>query len=124
MQVFIRSKGFPITNALDNHIQSRIDFILPRFNDAIRKIEVFIGDENGPRGGVDKYCVVRIKTHQHSEVVVKDIADDLYIAIASALARAKQSLARTIEKSRTISRRHKVALSPEQDLTDSEQLAM
>ena len=46
-----------------------------------------MADENGPKGGIDKTCVVN-QTDQHSELVVKDIQADLYVAVGRVLVRA------------------------------------
>ena len=105
MQILIRAKGFPITEEINNHIRGRIYLMLSRFSGVIRKIEVYLADENGPKGGIDKACVVRIKTDQHSELVVKDIQADLYASVGRVLARAKQSLTRHIKRARVFDRK-------------------
>lgn len=104
MQILIRTKSFPITEAIENHINNRIHFMLSRFSNTIRKVEIFIADENGPKGGIDKLCIAKIKTDHHSDVVVKDIEADLYTAISRALARARQSLTRHIQQARRLER--------------------
>ena len=119
MQIFIRTKGFQLTNAIENHISSRIHLILSRFSDVIRKVEVFVSDENGPRGGIDKSCVVRIKTDQRLDLVVKDLEDDLYIAVTRALARAKQSLTRHLQRVRTFDRRRITSVFEDQPIEGS-----
>lgn len=100
MQVMVRTKGFELTNAIDNHIRHRAQPIQVRFRDIIRKIEVYVSDENGPKGGIDKSCVVKIRTDNQSELVVKETEANAYLAITKALARARQALTRQSQKLR------------------------
>lgn len=120
MQILIRAQGIQLTEAIEQHISNRTHFILSRFSGVIRKIEVFIADENGPKGGVDKTCVVKIKTDERAELVVKDLEDDLYVAVARALARAKQSLSRRIQRGRVFKRK-RVTTRLEGEPTEADQ---
>lgn len=106
MHILIRSKGFPMTEAIDNYVRSRVNFILSRFGNVVKKVEAFVSDINGPKGGIDKACLVKIKTDQRSELIIKGLEADLYTAINRALSRAKQSLKRHTQQARKLRRNH------------------
>lgn len=40
------------------YLLRRLEFALDRLADRIHRIEVFVADVNGPRGGIDKKCRV------------------------------------------------------------------
>ncbi len=105
MQMLIRANGFLLNSSVKRYVNDRVSSIFSRFSGVIRKIEVYIADENGPKGGVDKTCVVKIKLDQVSEIVVKDVEADVYTVIQRALIRAKQSLAKHLQKSRVFMRK-------------------
>ncbi len=60
-----------------------------------------LSDENGPRGGEDKRCRVRVGVDGPQDVVVEDVESDLYIAIDRAADRAGRVVARRLERQRT-----------------------
>lgn len=53
MQLDIRGRSLPLTPALDAYVERRMRFALGRFEPRMRRVTVRVGDENGPRGGVD-----------------------------------------------------------------------
>lgn len=116
MQILIRSKGFALTEAIDNHIRSKVESTFSRLNGVVKTIEVFIKDINGPKGGIDKSCVVKIKTDQRAELVIKDKESDLYVAINRTFARAKRSLVRHAQNARGIKHKRITALLDDQTL--------
>jgi len=102
MRINIHSNGLVLDGALREHIGERISSTLSRFNNLIRKVEVYLTDQNGPKGGVDMLCLVRINGDNMQEIVIKDTEADSYSAVSRALARAKQTLARKIGRTRAI----------------------
>jgi hypothetical protein len=106
-----------MTNAIESHITNRIWFVLSRFSDVVKKVEVYVSDENGPKGGIDKSCLLRITTGNRTDLIIKDRQDDLYIVVTRALSRAKQSLSRHIRKTRLFNRKRVTnsLLLPEED---------
>ena len=96
MKIQIHARDFEMTEALREHILRRCRFVLSRLRDSVRRVEIHLADENGPKGGVDKRCLVRIKSDGFSEIVIKDVENDLYVAVDRALSRAKRSLLRRI----------------------------
>ena len=109
MKIQIHARDFEMNQALREHILRRCRFVLSRLRDSVRRIEIHLADENGPKGGVDKRCLVRIKSDSFSEIVIKDMESDLYVAVDRALSRAKRSLLRRMNSlrwARQSGRRH------------------
>jgi len=105
MQVLISSKGLQMTDTLSKHIQNRIEFTLSRFGSLVRNVVVSVSDDNGPKGGVDKSCVIRIKTDNSSELIVKDTKSDVYAAVGKAIARSKHALSKHVKRTRVFKRK-------------------
>ena len=71
---------------------------LGRFADAIHEVHVSLKDINGPRGGVDKRCLVRVKLNRGNDVIVQESAREAYEAVSGALDRTTRTVARELQK--------------------------
>ncbi len=69
MRIEIRWKGTPRRHALDEYTKERARFALGRFADHLEKVRVRLEDVNGPRGGLDKRCVIELHTRLGVRVV-------------------------------------------------------
>jgi len=96
MQIAIQARGFPLTDALRNHTQTRIGFTLANAAGRIRRVGIRLSDLNGPRGGVDKRCLVEVRLDGLPTVVVEDIQPDMYSAIDRAVGRAARTVMRRL----------------------------
>lgn len=105
MNVDIQSLGFPITAALTDHATRRLRFGLTRHRDRIQRIVVRLGDENGPRGGVDKFCCIQVYLVDAPVAVIKDIGPELYAAIDRAADRVGRVVVKHLDRSRDSQRR-------------------
>ena len=96
MQIAIQAHGFTLTDALEKHAQDRIWFTFSRVAERVRRVRVTLSDINGPRGGVDKRCLIEARLDGLPSVVIQDIQTDLYIAIDRAAGRAARSVMRRL----------------------------
>lgn len=83
---------------LIRHVQRRLSFALARLADHIRTVSVQLRDINGPRGGVDKSCTVRVQLAQAPSVIIKDIDDDAVTLIDRVAERAGTATLRTLRR--------------------------
>lgn len=82
--------GIPLE--LADPARRRLEFALGRFGGRIRSVTVRLGDVNGPRGGVDKTCLVTIRFDASKRLVVIEDADaDAAVAIDRAADRASRA---------------------------------
>ena len=97
MQIAIQCRGFEITGAIEDHVRKRFGFTLGRGAGQIQRVEVTLSDLNGPRGGVDKRCLVQVRLDGLQPVVISDVQSDLYSAIDRAAGRAGRTVMRRLE---------------------------
>jgi ribosome-associated translation inhibitor RaiA len=105
MNIDIQSLGFPITLALAEHARRRLRFALTRHNDRIQRVVVRLGDENGPRGGADKFCRIRVYLIDAPVAVIADIGSDLYGVIDRTVDRVGRVVVKHLDRSRDSRRR-------------------
>ncbi len=100
MQFDIQSIDFPNTTALASHVRRRLGFGLTRHADRVSRVVVRLGDENGPRGGPDKFCRLQVSLVDAPPVVIRDCGPDLYAVIDRASDRAARAVAKQLERNR------------------------
>lgn len=100
MQIDIQARGFALTGALRGYAERRLCYALACIGNRIRKVTVRLSDINGPRGGEDKRCQVRMVLAGMPGVVVQNTEADLYAAIDRATERAGYTAARRLARSR------------------------
>jgi ribosomal subunit interface protein len=106
MQVTIQSRSFTLTDALRNHVQTRLGFTFSRARNRVRLVQVRLSDINGPRGGIDKCCSVKVCMEGLADVVVEDVQPDMYHAIDRAADRAARTVMRRLALDSNRRRRH------------------
>ncbi|MEW5890321.1 MAG: HPF/RaiA family ribosome-associated protein [Pseudomonadota bacterium] len=94
MQFDIRTQGFDLTDALRQHAERRLTCALSRFHGRLGRVSMWLTDYNGPRGGVDKRCLLLVRIAGAPEVLITELSKDLYIAIDRAADRAGRTVAR------------------------------
>lgn len=94
MNIAIQTRGFPLTEALKDHINKRLGFTFSHAASRVRSLHVRLSDLNGPRGGVDKCCHVEVRLDRLPVVVVEDVQSDMYTAIDRASGRAARTVMR------------------------------
>ncbi len=88
----------PINPGVRSHIMRRMRFALGPVLGRVPRVYVWVGDENGPKGGTDKFCSVRAEVEGHAPVFVRDCHTDLYAAISLAAARTGRAVLRTVQR--------------------------
>ena len=100
MRIEIQALGFPLTAALLDHTERRLSFALTRTSDRIKRVVVRLGDRNGPRGGEDKFCKIRVVLENSPPVLIEDAGADLYAVIDRAAERAGRNVAKRFDRLR------------------------
>lgn len=99
MQIDTQALDFELTEGMRAHLLHRLHFALWRFRDRIARVTVRLSDLNGPRGGLDKVCCLRLRLHGMPDVLIEDTEEDLYIAMSRAADRAGRTLVRRLRRS-------------------------
>ena len=98
MQIQISGREIKPSNRLREHIRRRLNFALQRFAPHIRKLHVQVRDLNGPRGGVDKSCQLKIFFISGATRVLEQRASNAYLAMDSLVDKAATSIARRLQR--------------------------
>ena len=105
MNITARAQDFELSDAIDQFVHSRLSVALDRFREDVIAIDVFLKDENGPKGGIDKRVTIRVRMRNRHPFAVETTHEDLYAAVTKGVKRTKRAIRRHIRKSRRISRR-------------------
>ena len=97
MRILIRkTAGLP--RSLARLARRRLEFALGRFGTHVRSLTVRMTDLNGPRGGVDKHCLVAIRlTSPPRLIVIQDTGVEAEVAIGRVAARAARVVERAVQ---------------------------
>ena len=96
MKVELTADGLKVTPDLSERVGRRIHFALGRFAGRIKNVSVRLADVNGPRGGVDKACTVRIQAGLRRALIIREQQSDIHTAVAIAAERAGRSITRQL----------------------------
>lgn len=99
----IIAQGLNASEALREYIMERLNSALDRAQDSINYITVRLTDLNGPKGGIDKRCLINVKLPGRPHIVITEIASDINSAIDLAADRVSLAVERVISRARSIS---------------------
>ena len=100
MRIDIQAHRFSVTEALRSHIERRLFSVLSSSDEQIQRVDIRLSDINGPRGGADKCCRVRVVLSGLPDIVVDDFDIDMYVAIDRAANRAGRTVQRRVTRKR------------------------
>jgi hypothetical protein len=100
MSISIIDPSRLLNEELRQLVERRLLFALSRFDSRIRRVDFVVSDENGPRGGIDKACLISIALERAPVVVIREKDENFSKCITRAAERAGRAVARTIEKTR------------------------
>ncbi|MCW5666388.1 MAG: HPF/RaiA family ribosome-associated protein [Piscinibacter sp.] len=102
MIVDIHGQGFTVTPALAEHLRRRLGFVLTRHGNRIQRVAIRVGDENGPRGGVDKYCRIQVHLVDAPVAVITDVGTELYAVIDRAADRVGRVVVKHLNRTHPV----------------------
>lgn len=100
MQIVIQARGFDLSAGLREHVERRLHFALDWAQYHVSRVVVSLSDINGPRGGEDKRCRIRVAMVGAPELAIDDTERDLYVAIDRAVDRVGRTLSRRLARQR------------------------
>jgi len=75
-------------------------FALSRFGNRITKTIVYLADNNGPKGGIDKSCQIVVRMRGFKQIVAEVVDADWVVAVDRATTRIGHNVSRQIERRR------------------------
>ncbi|QDT43615.1 Sigma 54 modulation protein / S30EA ribosomal protein [Gimesia alba] len=103
MTITFTDRNQLLTHQLKQLCERRLEYALSRFQSMIKSIEFSVSDLNGPRGGIDKACRVRIR-HRTGHVIVNHKHEDLAVCISKIAEKASRALSRKRSRSQKFNR--------------------
>ncbi len=100
MEIRVLSRGVSLTDVQNEFVERRIQFALGRFSSQVRAVQVTLSDINGPRGGNDVLCRIKVLLKRSGDIVVGDTDGSVEAVVAGVADRAARSLARLLERQR------------------------
>lgn len=97
MKMRLAARGIELSGDFKNYIRRRAHFSLGRFAARIRSLSIHLADVNGPRGGVDKCCDIRVDVGLRQQVIVRERQANLHAAVAFAMERAERAVQRQLK---------------------------
>lgn len=104
---YIRAAGTQLSAAAKTEMRRKLARKLGRHALDVERTSVRIEDVNGPRGGVDKSCRIKIVLRALASVVVEEQHASLQAAFDGALDRAQLAVRQALKRRRVEPRRSK-----------------
>ena len=96
--VYVLSAGSLLDTAAKDYLRRKLGRKLGKFASSIERTSARVEDVNGPRGGVDKRCRIKIVLTGLPSVVVEERHHSLQAALDGALARAERAVRQTTQR--------------------------
>ncbi|MGE0401646.1 MAG: HPF/RaiA family ribosome-associated protein [Kofleriaceae bacterium] len=100
MKLTIRTRHLEITPETSEEIRQRLYNAFARISPWIRAVDVTIVDINGPKGGADKQCRLRVRGRSIPSIVIEHVGVDTLATIATVAERAEQTVLRRVARRR------------------------
>ena len=100
MNIGIHAQDFELTAAIEEFTRDQLGSALSRIGEDVSRIDVYLKDNNGPRGGEDKEVMIRVNMRNRRQVAVSTTNSDLYTALMIGIRRTKRAVRRQTRKSR------------------------
>lgn len=104
MNLCLTSQGFETTEAISAAVRENFRGALDRFEDRIESVDVYLSDDNGPKGGRDKQVVARIRLYSRQVIAVERTRSNLYAAIADVSRLSRRRVRRALKKAQRLER--------------------
>ena len=98
MKITTQSQAITIGNHARTFVRKRVKSALMRFDHAIKRVDVYLKDINGPKGGADKQVTVVVWMISGPRVAGETTDENMHAAVVGAVDKAKRGVRRAIGK--------------------------
>jgi ribosome-associated translation inhibitor RaiA len=109
----IRAQGVDVDADERAYIRRKLGMKFGKFANSVERVSVRIEDANGPRGGVDQVCQVKVVLSGLPSVIVEQRDATLIAAIDGALTGAERAVRRSLQRRRMKPIKHPRRAEPE-----------
>lgn len=100
MDVQILDRNIGITAAQQEHVDRCLQFAFGRFSSQIRSIEVSLTDVNGPKGGDDLQCRMKVVLQGKGDLLVEGKGVSVEAVVSETADRAALAVSRRLDRLR------------------------
>lgn len=100
MDVNVNWSALNCNEKLKGVVSRRLTFLVGRFRSTIMKVRVRFSDVNGPKGGIDKQCVVKVKLWTAGEITIRGKGNEYQSVFQTSFERLIRSVRRELLKQR------------------------
>jgi len=94
----IRTHGSVVDAALRTHVDKRLVRTLAKLGSRVERVSVRFKDINGPRGGIDQLCRLKVVLKDLPSVIVEDRAGDERLAFDGAAKKSGAAVRRAVDR--------------------------
>ena len=99
MRLDINTSRIDLSTDIRDYVERRAEFALGRFEHAIVDITVSLEDTNGPRGGIDQQCKIRVNsTGERSPILSTHTHQEIKAAIDLAFETVSRTVAKSLDR--------------------------
>ncbi|MGD8340286.1 MAG: hypothetical protein PVH89_05855 [Gammaproteobacteria bacterium] len=98
MQVFLESSSVVLPRNESQVLTTHFRTSFERFASRIQSLSVSLKDVNGPRGGRDKICMIRVELAKGGQIIVRERSSKLRRAITKSIRRARALIAHELKR--------------------------
>jgi len=99
MDINVSAHGLRLDPDTDGFVRTQVLSALQRFEDQVVAVDVFLKDINGPKGGIDKQVLVRIRLRNRQLIATEIARTRLRAAVVVSVRKAKRAVRRSVKKS-------------------------
>jgi ribosomal subunit interface protein len=98
MLIETRAIGFPLTEAIQGHVESRLESALRPYARFVVTVTTRLQDINANRGGCDKRCRVVVSLRRRGVVAAEATHEDMYAAIDAVANSIRRAVKRAVKR--------------------------
>jgi len=108
MNIKISAQGLRLEAATDVFVREQIFSALQRFEEQVVSVDAFLKDINGPKGGIDKQVLIRIRLRNRQVIATEITRANFRAAVVVVTRKARRAVRRSLKKSQ---QRHRCRIS-------------
>ena len=99
MDINVSTHGLSIDADTEAFVREQIYASLQRFEDRVVSVDAFLKDINGPKGGIDKQVLVRVRLRNRQVIATEIARSGVRAAVVVSVRKAKRAVRRSLKKS-------------------------
>jgi ribosome-associated translation inhibitor RaiA len=97
----IRAFGIELDDEARTFIRRKVDRAFQKFESSVQRVTLRLADVNGPRGGVDRVCRLKVVLRENPILVIEKHDASWTVAVNTAVASAEKAVRRVLQRTRT-----------------------